>query len=174
LSQSDIRKSRIPVAVAYELDFAGIMDKLAADLGMHRNGQLLTLLNNLPFDGQHFKFVFDKNSTHLIFVQCPHCQSKRLKLYKVDDLWSCRECHHLDGTNGENKGSTREKPVSTVYSRYLRPLRKMVELEERLLTEELTLRQRQILEKKLRTLQLAVPESIQALRTRINLKLDKL
>lgn len=151
-----------------EIDFRSIIETLATRLRMKRNGALVSLLRNTEFDGRFFRFIYFEADTWKVYVLCPKCREKKLKLYKLDDEYACETCHHL------SRPTRRSPPrISQIYSKYVRPLRLLKEIESKLLDPQVVLsdRQRSILENKAAKIRKTMPEYIQALREEI---LDKL
>lgn len=153
-----------------EIDFRAVIESLAKKLKLKRNGALVSLLRQTPFDGRLFRFVYFEEDSWKIYVLCPKCRERKLKLFKLEEEYACGDCHHL------SKPYRRKKPlVSTVYARYIRPMRLLNEIEAKLLDPELKLteRQRQILEKKAATIRRSMPEYAEILRQEVLSKLPK-
>lgn len=142
----------------FELDFREIIPRVCAELKLKQCPRLVTVLNTLKIDGRRFRFVYDEYGAHRIYVKCPQCQNKKLKLLKLEAEYACSECHCA---------KKKKKSRSLLYSRYVRPLKKLAEIEKRLFTENLTIRQRQTLEKKAAKLMKVVPEFIYQIREKV-------
>jgi ribosomal protein L37AE/L43A len=138
----------------YTLDLTEVVTRLCATLGLKRH-LLVDVLNNTEIEGQKFKFVYDADTHFRVYVKCPKCRKKKMKLHKLEDEWACADCHHL-------ARPVRREPKrgSTVYARYIRPLLKLKEINDKLFSEDLTLRQRQIYEKKAAKLRKVIPDYI--------------
>lgn len=167
------RKKRVHHTIAPrevpEIDFRIAIDSLARKLKMKKNGALVSLLRQTPFDGVLFRFIYHQPTSWKIYVLCPYCQDKKLKLFKVEGEYACDVCHHLA------KPYRRKAPrVSAVYARYIRPIKLLNEIEEKLLNPELnlTLRQRQILENKAATIRKSLPEYAEMIRQEVLSKLS--
>lgn len=151
-----------------EIDFRVIIETLAKTLKMKRNGALVSLLRNTPFDGRLFRFVYHEDDSWKVYVVCPKCRERKLKLFKVEDEYACDGCHHL------SRPYRRKSPkVSAVYARYVRPIKLLNEIEAKLLDPEAKLseRQRQILENKAATIRKSMPEYAELLRQEVMEKL---
>lgn len=143
------------------LDFQDLLPKLCLNLKIKRNGEMVNILNNMLIDGQKFWFVYNENSRHRIYVRCPKCKEPKLKLFKIEDDYWCRACHFL-------RPLRKKANTNLVYTRYVRPLALLAELERKLLTNnKLTLRQRQTYEKKIMKLKKAMPDYVLGLRAAI-------
>lgn len=139
------------------LDFQLLIPKLCVKLKLKRNGEMVNILNNMPIDGHKFWFIYNQNSRHRIYVKCPKCKGPKLKLFKVEDEYRCRECHFLRPPRRKPNGNQ-------IYTRYVRPLAILADIERQLMSDKLTLRKRQILEKKAMKLKKAIPEYAMGLR----------
>ena len=144
-----------------ELDFHSLMLKIRSDLRMPWTPDFAEFLCTLPFDGRYFTFVYNKDAYCRVEVVCPKCGSKRRKLYKVKDAYACTSCHGI--VNPERKRHVRD----TIYTRYLRPLKKLDELMEKLADESLTPGRRRRAEIKVEKLLEVIPKAILVLRARI-------
>ncbi len=152
-----------------EIDFRSAIDSLARKLKMKKNGALVSLLRQTQFDGVLFRFIYHEPTSWKIYVLCPYCQEKKLKLFKVEGEYACERCHHL------SRSYRRKAPrVSAVYSRYIRPIKLLNEIEAQLLNPELnlSLRQRQILENKAATIRKSLPEYAEMIRQEVLAKLS--
>lgn len=134
-------------------DLTEIIPRLCKSLKVKRH-DLLGVLKETPIDGQKFDFVYDENTHFRLYVICPKCRGKKMKLHKLENEWRCADCHHLA------RPQRRERRVSIVHSRYVRPLLKLKEINDKLFNEQLTLRQRQIYEKKAAKLLKVIPDYI--------------
>lgn len=147
-----------------EIDFRSAIESVARNLKMKRNGALVSLLRQTPFDDVLFRFVYVETDSWRVYVLCPKCQEKKLKLFKIEGEYACEGCHHL------SRPYRRKAPrVSQVYSRYIRPIRLLNEIEQKLLDPNLNLseRQRQILENKAATIKKSLPEYAEGIRQEI-------
>jgi ribosomal protein L37AE/L43A len=138
----------------YTLDLTDVIPRLCVKLDLKRH-LLVDVLNNSEIEGRKFKFIYDENTHFRIYVKCPKCRKKKMKLYKVEEDWGCAECHHL-----ARPARRERKRASAVYARYIRPLIKLKEINDKLFSENLTLRQRQIYEKKAAKLRKVIPDYI--------------
>jgi DNA-directed RNA polymerase subunit RPC12/RpoP len=151
-----------------EINFRPIIDTLARSLKMKRNGALVSLLRNTEFDGRYFRFTYFESDSWKVYVLCPKCNERKLKLFKLDDEYACERCQHI------SRPHRRMTPrVSQIYARYVRPLKLLREIEDKLLDPEkkLTDRQRSILENKAATIRKALPDYVESLRDEIIAKL---
>jgi len=150
-----------------ELNLREIVPKICDELGLRRSGKLVNILCNLDIDGRRFKFTYNDKSFFKIYVKCPKCKDLKLNLYKVEDEYACKDCHFI------HKNRLRKTHRNTVfYTRYIRPLKKLAELENLLFSTTITVRQRQIYEKKAAKLRKVIPEYILAMREQIMQNLD--
>ena len=138
----------------YTLDLTELVPRLCAKLSLKRH-LLVDVMNNSEIEGHKFKFVYDENSYFRIYVKCPKCRKKKMKLHKVEEDWACSDCHHL-----ARPARRENKRGSAVYARYIRPLLKLKEINDKLFSDSLTLRQRQIYEKKAAKLRKVIPDYI--------------
>jgi hypothetical protein len=153
-----------------EIDFRVIIDTLAKQLKLKRSGALVSLLRNTSFDGRLFRFVYFEDDSWKVYVLCPKCKERKLKLFKLEDEYACDSCHHL------SRPYRRKNPkISAVYARYIRPIKLLNEIEAKLLDPEAKLseRQRQILENKAAKIRKSMPEYAELLRQEIVEKLSK-
>lgn len=152
-----------------EIDFRIIIESVAKSLKIKRGGALVSLLRNTEFDGRLFRFVYFEDDSWKIYVLCPKCRQRKLKLFKIEDEYACDGCHHL------SRPCRRKSPkISTVYSRYIRPIKILNEIEAKLLDPEgkLSERQRAILENKAAKIRKSMPEYAEILRQEIMEKLS--
>jgi hypothetical protein len=146
-----------------------VIETLTRNLRIKRDGALVSLLRNTEFDGRRFRFIYFEADSWKVYVLCPKCREKKLKLYKLDDEYACEKCHHLA------RPARRSPPrISQIYSRYVRPLKLLKEIETKLLDPEniLTDRQRLLLETKAAKIRKNMPEYIEALKDDILEKLS--
>jgi len=136
------------------LDLTEMVPRLCVKLGVKRH-ILVGVLNDTEIEGQKFKFVYDENSHFRVYVKCPKCRKKKMKLHKLEDEWACAECHHL-----ARPARRENRRGSVVYARYIRPLLKLKEINDKLFSEKLTDRQRQIYEKKAAKLRKVIPDYV--------------
>jgi ribosomal protein L37AE/L43A len=147
------------------LDFKEIIPNLCLQLKTKRNGKLLSILNSIKIDGHKFKFVYNENSFYKIYVKCPKCKEPKLKLYKLDDVYWCSSCHRVV--------KKKNKRRSTVYSKYVRPLKLLKEIEDALFTDNITEGKRRKLEIKAEKLRKIIPIYIYELREKVLKSIQK-
>lgn len=147
-------------AKTHLLDLTSIIPTLKSEMGMVRNGVMVSFLNGLVIDGRTFRFLHDDSTFQKIFVLCPNpncARPRRLHLHKVDGRWLCRDCHQL-------RRPSRMGRSSKVYTRYIRPLRLLAKINERLFsTATLSPGGRARLEKKALSILRAMPEYVVAI-----------
>lgn len=140
------------------LDLTELVPRLCLKLDVKRH-KLVSLLKDSEIDGEKFNFVYDDTSYFRVYVKCPSCKKNKIKLYKLENEWGCADCQHL-----ARPARRQEKRISVVYARYIRPLLKLKEINDKLFSETLTNRQRQILHKKAEKLRKVIPEYIYNMR----------
>ena len=145
-----------------EVDFNELILKICGSLGVKWSPDLVDVLNGVLIDERYFEFRYHKDSYQRIFVVCPKCDKNKQKLYKVKNKYACLDCQNLETIKRKKVPRT-----STVWARYLRPMKKLDELMLKLADETLTVKQRQRYEKKAEVLLGIIPKSILALRARI-------
>ena len=145
-----------------EVDFNELIVKLCGSLRIKWSPELAEMLCGVVIDGRVFKFRYHREAYQRIYVVCPKCDKNKQKLYKVKNKYACLDCHDLKLTKRKSARRT-----STVWTRYIRPLKKLDEVMLKLLDETLTVRQRVRYEKKAEELLSIIPKSILALRARI-------
>lgn len=152
-------KYKIDPTKVYEINFKDIIDKLCAEFDWRRNAELVDFLRGLTIDGQNFDFTYDGNAWFKVYVLCPKCKQIKIKLFRVDREYACRNCHNVSNKKPSRRG--------LIYSRYVRPLKQLVVVEQKLMDDTITLRQRQRYEKKAARLIKLIPEYIQMLKEKI-------
>ena len=146
-----------------EVNFANIVHKVFGGIKTIKwSPELATILSETPIDGMLFKFRYHRNDYNRILVVCPECDGDKQKLYKVKNKYACSICHNL-------QSASRRKPrrKSLIWTRYLRPLKKLDEIMAALGKEDIPLGRRQRLENKAQKLLAVIPESILAMRSRL-------
>lgn len=169
LASKPTRKTRISPTELPELDIRKIVTLVCNKFNLRKDGQLINFLATLEIEGQKFKYIYNDQSFIKIFFKCPRCKSPRAKLFRVDDRYACRDCHFIC-----KKRLRRTHRQSAIYTRYLRPLQKLAELERKIFSDSITLRQRQIYEKQAGRLIKAIPDYIMAMREQILESIEKL
>ena len=143
----------------FEIDFREIISKVCAEFSWRRNPKLVSFLKSLEIEGRLFEFIYDGDMFFKVYVVCPKCKKNKLKLYRIEDKYGCQSCNQVKNAKPRRRG--------LIYTRYVRPLRKLVEVERKLLDDTLTLRQRQVYEKKAAKLLKVIPEYIVALKDKL-------
>lgn len=152
-----------------EIDIRKIVTLVCTKFNLRKDGQLINFLSTLDIEGHRFKYIYNDQSFIKIYFKCPRCKSPRAKLFRVDDKYACRDCQYIS-----KKRLRKTHRQSALYTRYLRPLKKLAELERKIFSESITLRQRQIYEKQAAKLVKAIPAYIMAMREQIMTSIFKL
>ena len=114
-------------------------------------GDVLRLLNSASLGKKKLDFLYSNR----FLVRCPVCRKHRVNLYMMGGYYACADCH---GVTVKKRSPKRRTTENVVYARYVRPLRKLAALEEKLLKPRLSFRRRRAAERRVRRLRGVIPE----------------
>src|SRR6478736_10276127 len=100
-------KHTVKIKNPHTVDLTRLVPKLLKLYNCKRH-VLVGKLNEMWIEGTKFKFVYDEDTFFRVYVKCPKCHGKKLKLYFVESEWGCSECHALARPARKHRRSTLE------------------------------------------------------------------